>query len=909
MKKSKILKSVSLVALSAVMVTGSVAALAGCKGKGSGTYEIRINIFCDATDAATNKKICLDWAEEYQQKCWENGTIPNGQKITITFDNNTDKNKYFEDLNNNFSRGASYVEDVIYMAPKYTQEWVRKNRIMDLSPYLQSEDAIENINGVWTNAISFFGYANDDKYTLGDAVEYNANGANGAGWYTSEGVKTGLYAMPKDYSNFSMGFNNRYFSEALRYAYTNSKATDSRTVKGRIDNPALNTYTGSGDEGVVFDPVTKQDCEIIRIGKPTTYMPYNFYAFPSFTAALDAGDPVATASFTLTEGKGYTVTIPGWPGDTFTITDDDATTAGYTKDANAPYDANIGHVVYTYSEYSALTWAVTYYCNTFNWQEAKKGDLSKTTSGTGGMTMANSKGENVYGSDQYEGAPNATLYLLPWLAGNDANFISTDSQKAVQPEDKVPTSTKNMTPAQRGGTASEKVSKLRLDGSMKDVDVQYGVNSERFIETYGAFLAYGSDWNGNSGNARSQNTVKEDNGWSLFRDGALLFYGAGTWDSKTKNESSTEFCEFRQMPMPISDRYSIYSSVKNAYYQMEQFAWDPANNTYKHNGDASYKTEYSESELKQYLIDRQDKWAARMDSVGYAANKTIEALKGTDGEWKIQGVVDLILELTANEEDQRDLTYGGAQLPNFRQSCIDFLNYQSKDEKLNKGTFKDMITPEGFSTTKYYNEDGSVNAEGKAEAEAIWSYYIGVVEEMQAAYTAGERTKTIGQFLAGKKDYNGQGEIRYDKQFENTTFSEFTGERAQRAFIMKIFRMVTHTRADRDLNMRMQYGVNSVRDSAMYTYQDAWINVLTMRQGGIAFAYNNQALLLDDKGKLIDDMWTVIATDPNPATTEGLKNFQTPAVFCFRSAEETKRQLDLSISNEKRALAQADRAN
>ena len=908
MKKSKILKSASLVALSAVMVCGSVAALAGCKGKGSGTYEIRINIFCDATDAATNKKICLDWAQEYQEKLWAAGTIPNGQKIEISFDNNPDKDKYFENLNNNFSRGAAYVEDVIYMSPKYTQEWVRKNRIMDLSPYLQSENAIENINGIWTNAISFFGYANNEDYTLGDTVTYNANGANGAGWYNAKGVKTGLYAMPKDYSNFSMGFNNRYFSDALRTEYTTRKATDSRSVKGREDRPANNTYTGSGDERVVTDPVTKQPCEIIRIGKPTTYMPYNFYAFSNFNSAFAAGDPVAVAAVELTGGKGYTVTIPGWPGDTFTITDDDATTAKLTKDANAPYDANIGHIVYTYSEYSALTWAVTYYCNTFNWLATESnGD---TLSGQGGMKMANGVSEGVFGSDQYEGAPNATLYLLPWLAGNDANFISSDSQNAVQPESQVPVSTANMTKAQRGGTASEKVAKLRLDGTTKDVDVQYGVNAERFIETYGAFLAYGSDWNGNSGNAGSQNAVKEDNGWSLFRDGALLFYGAGTWDSKTKNESSTAFCEYRQMPMPVSDRYSIYSSVKNAYYEMEQFAWDPATDTYKHNSDATYKSEYSESELKQYLIDRQDKWAARMDSVGYAANKTLEKLKGTDGEWKIQGVVDLILELTANEEDQRDLTYGGAQLPNFRQSCIDFLNYQSTDTTKNKGTFKDMITPEGFSTTQYYNADGTVNPAGKAEAEAIWNYYIGVVEEMQAAYNGGERNKTVAQFLAGKTDYNGQGTIRYDEQFKDTTFADFKGERSRRAYIMKIFRMVTHTKADRDLNMRMQYGVNSVRDAAMYTYQDAWINVLSMREGGISFAYNNQNLLLKDDGKtVLGSMWEVIANDPNPTTEDGMKQFRTPAVFCFRSAANTKKYLDESISNEKRALAQADRAN
>ncbi len=61
MKQSKILKKVSLVALSAVMVSGVTLTAAGCGGGTTPTGNpttISVNIFCNKADEHTNRTIC-----------------------------------------------------------------------------------------------------------------------------------------------------------------------------------------------------------------------------------------------------------------------------------------------------------------------------------------------------------------------------------------------------------------------------------------------------------------------------------------------------------------------------------------------------------------------------------------------------------------------------------------------------------------------------------------------------------------------------------------------------------------------------------------------------------------------------------------------------------------------------------
>ncbi len=994
MNKKKLIRNVSVVALSAVMVAGTAAVFAGCGGGGSGdqNYTITVNIFCDVTDAKTNNQICQTWAEEYNQRLHATGQIPEDKNVEVVFKSQTETEAYFNDLDKDFVRGKA--ADIIYVQPAKVRSWALRGRIMDLSEYINASSGedydknVANMKGLWQDCLSFYGYSENAGYTVGDSIQYYAQGdklsngteitsKNEAGFYSVEDPavgKVGVYGLPKDYSNFTLGFNNRYFSDSLKLAYMTIPVNTTRNVKGACDNPAKQTYTGEKDDAVVTyavtgdykitNPVTGEEitmhaeegepAPLINPGVPTRYKPYNFYSFSNYDDALKGGDPVAKTVNEYTRDQGYVITLPGFPGDTFS-------TAGYEDqlDPNAPYDTGIGHITFTYAEYGALTWAVTYFCNTFNFRAIQDGEMSYANGKptypaklvgsasnpvqSGVYKSDGSNREAVFGNDQYEGAPNPTLYLLPWLAGNDANFINTANDVAINAvkTDKfnanssleageydfsatldgktvngVDWNRMNVEEGNRGGQLYEIIQKLRLNGEYEDVQVQYGLNSERFIETYGAFLAYGSDWNGNSGNARALDKEKPDNGWSLFRNGACIFYGAGTWDNKTKNESpilvnysnadhaDETFCEYRSMPVPVGEQYALYSSIKDAFYDYTTYAAGAGGRL---DSKADKQSEdilkiYSQDDIIANQMTRQDKWGARMDSVGFALNKSVQQLAERDSAaaWKLQGCAELIMRLSADQQAQHDLTLGGAQLPNFKQECIDFLNYQA--EGYEDAWFADMVTPEGFSTTEYWKTPGlEVNPDGKKEAEAIWRAYIDVVETMNSA---DDKSLTVKEWFAKHYPNNTIDEkykladgttvpLRWDTQFDNDKLSSvLSGTDSQRAAIMKLLKMVTYTYADRDQQLRMQYGMNAVRDCAMYTYENDWINDITLR-GPNGFAYRNQEPIT--KGTIA----ALIVTNPQADAKELLnKPYYSPAFFCFYRAEQVQKDLEKSIRSE-----------
>ncbi len=989
MNKKKLARNVSLVALSAVMAAGTATAFAGCgSSKNLGDpYIITVNIFCDETDKNTNDTICQTWAQEYNTYLHQlhaadpNQGIPDDKDIQVKFTSTSDDDGYFTQLDNDFIRDRA--ADIIYVRPRQVKSWAQRGRVMNLADFINAAEGeeydanIANIQGLWPDVLAFYGY--DEKaekagtYSTGDSLKYykqgetlpngkTINSKSDAGFYTTaNSTKVGVYGLPKDYSNFTMGFNGRYFSDALKLAYQTIYPATERETHGAIEFPSKQTYTGKGDEGVVTYAVTGdytvqnpfgqniqihaeqgKPAPLINIGVPVYYKPYNFYQFSNFNDALAGGDPVAKAVNEFTNGVGYLITLPGFPGDTFEMP---ATAA---KDPNAPYDTNIGHITFTYAEYGALTWAVTYFCNTFNFraiQDATDLEIDPEEEGadlpdallngtTGVVRMDGQTKENVYGNDQYEGSPNATLYLLPWLAGNDANFINLASDTAINAvrSDSSKNDEKltdgeylfekdgqqgvhynrldaSVPQDSKGGQITEEVPKLRLNGETEMVDVQYGVNSERFIETYGAFLAYGSDWNGNSGNAGSEEKVKQSNGWELFRHSACIFYGAGTWDNKTKNESPVTlngetFCEWRSMTVPVSEKYALASCVKNGFYEMQGYG--DANN------DGSLKTAkiYTQEDIINNQVTRQDKWAARMDSVGFALNDQVRQLseKNSEAAWKLQGAADLIMTLSADQTAQHDLTLGGAQLPNFTQQCIEFAHYQD-DDLAESGSFSDMITPEGFATTNYWvegKEGLQTNADGVKEADQIWKAYNSVIEKLNTDSDSVKGTELDTTFADWFKKNYPNNEItgyqmadgstvplRWDHQFDNKTLSDvLTGEYARRAAAMKVLKMVTYTYADRDMQLRMQYGMNAVRDSAMYTYQTTWIDTISMRSSK-GWAYRNQGKVDSPTIKQLL-AWNIKGS--------GNLDFYTPAFFCFNVAQNVQQYLEQSMRNEANSL-------
>lgn len=814
--KKKLLRNASLVALSAVMVCGTAFGLAGCNNKNTNT--ISISMFCGVDDRAINEAACNTWAEQYTQELIANGTWEEGHEpIKIDFSSDANTDSYFSTLMNQIASNSQ--PDVFYVSPKYVRTWSHIGRILDLSDYLAEDN--ETLSDIWDDSLAFYAYSESDQYQRGERIEYDE--ATGTYVGQNSGAEVGIYGLPKDFSNFGLSYNAIFFTEEVREALTTVTTNDRTGIKGAEYETANQTFFG--EPGVVTNP-DGSDAPLINIGVPTTYKPYNFYRFASWEDALNGGDPMAWMVQLYTGGKGYTVTIPGFPGDTLEEAKKywkdganfDTTIPQDYQNTEAEYDESKAYVTYTYAEYGALTWALTYYFNTYDWDGA----------GVGGATTATGR-KNVYGNDQYDGV----LYLLPWLAGNNATYINEDSTNVVNGSD--PT---------KIGTDTYQEAQVTLSGDTEMVDIQYGMNSEAFIETLGAFYSYGSDWNGNSNNA-GDTTNEKSSGWDMFIAGNLLFYGMGTWNGIETNKTDRGTLQTRLMPEPVSDDYSLYSEIKDADYEIKQY------------GDPN-KDEFTAQEIFDNQLERQDKWGARMDSVGYGVSSAVLS----DAEWKTEACVDLVKYLTIGKEMQVTLTYSGSQLPNFKSQCIDFMN--------NSGDFEEMITPDSENFDSVYQ----------------------IAKDMYAAAT-GSASGTIGEWVKANHP-----DTAYDPQFESTPMSSVNSI----AYGMKVLYLTGFTYNDRDLSLRMQFGLNFVRDSAMYTYNDDWITELDPR-GDIAVMAYRQQVPLTTMSDVIDAMITSDRVQDSLNGVDGAipkdgECYGTPAWWCLFKTKDCQDLLDKAIQEE-----------
>ena len=493
--KKKLLRNASLVALSAVMVCGTAFGLAGCNNKNTNT--ISISMFCGVDDRAINEAACNTWAEQYTQELIANGTWEEGHEpIKIDFSSDANDKSYFETLMNQIASNSQ--PDVFYVSPKYVRTWSHIGRILDLSDYLAEDN--ETLSDIWDDSLAFYAYSESDQYQRGERIEYDE--ATGTYVGQNSGAEVGIYGLPKDFSNFGLSYNAIFFTEEVREALTTVTTNDRTGIKGAEYETANQTFFG--ESGVVTNP-DGSDAPLINIGVPTTYKPYNFYRFASWEDALNGGDPMAWMVQLYTGGKGYTVTIPGFPGDTLEeaakywkaeSADFSAATPADYQNTEAEYAYENSYVTYTYAEYSALTWAVTYYFNTYNWDNYSEN--------VGGRTTEDGR-KNIYGNDQYDNV----LYVLPWLAGNNADYINQDSTSVVNGDDPTVIGTETYTTQQ-----------VNIQGVLEDIAIQYGTNSEAYVETLGAFYAYGSDWNGNS-NYCGDSTVSKPSGWDMFCSASL----------------------------------------------------------------------------------------------------------------------------------------------------------------------------------------------------------------------------------------------------------------------------------------------------------------------------------------------------------------------------------------------------
>lgn len=932
MKKRKLLRNVSLVALSALMVGGTAMAFTGCNKKDPNVLDVFI--FCSDADKATNQQIVDAAMEAFNKEYADLLKNKDGTQRTVRaeINNIADTAEYFKQLQQRLQNNEA--SDVVYISPKYATTYAQQGYVLDLTEYLtgktdgMSAGATANANEIWGDALAL--YATYPETANGRTTYKNASEAvwNETDKVWKDGDTTvGIYGLPKDYSSFSMGYNRNFFKNEFKKAYTTTKASADRNVtsweykankavaknkhtggatlqgKNRVATfAASGTYYTYAEDGTRQTAVAAVDTEapLIAIGIPVRYKPFNFYKYTNFESAYNAGDPVALGVAAYSPdvdgdkiGDGYTVTIPGFPGETFAVDEK------YQAD-DAPYATDIGHTVLTYAEYGALSWALSYYLTTFAWDQSAG---SNTTNG--GKYIADGKYyQNVYGGEQYENSDfGINGYLLPWLVSNNATVVSSDYTRVWNTTDEPASFTgtnKNVT--DYIGTDSETIEKLNLDGTSRKAEVQYGFDSENFIETYGAFQEIASTWNANSGTAGDAASAQDRgnaSGWTYFTQGATLFYGAGTWDASTRNESDTEDFWFGQMPVPVSEKFALYSQVRDGLYNIVEYSnannekgtGDGANKDYEQRTDVSTgKTVYTEEQIKANQLLRQDKWGARMDSVGYGVNAKVLEYEG-DSAWKEQAAVYVVEYLTINRDSQVTLTYAGAQLPNFVDQCEDFLKYNDADYNAalkaegKTNAFAAMITPDSTDD----------------KGDDVWADYYKYAEALAVA-ARGEKAKsssevTVKSYVDAHPKTEKGRTVSYDPSFADTKLADFAGNATSlRAFSMKVLRMVNFDKADRDLNMRMAYGLNAARDQLMYTMDTSWITELTAESAANPthlLAYTNQKEIESIKGTT--GLKGLVATNPQDMQS---KSYWTPALNCIYNVRDAQTKLNATMNVE-----------
>ena len=707
-------------------------------------------------------------------------------------------------------------------------------------------------NGVWGSATGAYAFVRGE--TLADSSIGNPV------TYTTNGSQ-------------GAGFYNEAGEKAGLYALPKDFSSFGLAYnRNFFTQPLRDAYTSTIDKnGAIYyvneDGSQGDPAAIVNIGRTVRYYPFNYFKYETFEDALDAKDPIAAASDSV---GGYDVTILGWPGDTYYT--------GEADDPATPYNDSIGYVAYTYAEYGAMAWAVGYYANSYDVPTPYSSDGTRNVGAARGahklMTWLNTtdgKGavdvDFVYGNDQYEGG----LYLTAWLLGNDVDIISDNYQSVTAPSP----------------------------------DADYGINSDKFKEAYAAFLAFGSDWNANSffsGSGESTNTI---GGWTTFNAGRCIFYGIGTWDLATFNSVNRNILSVGIMPEPVSESYSPYARIKDANYEAREYGEEPVTTAIVEGSD----------EWIDYQAPRQDKWAARLDTVGYGVNADVLEEFGEDS-WQVKACADLCAFLALDPELQNALTYAGSQLTSFRDQGVSYLYYQqdisddfySDPDSVATYNFNNMITPDGNGENQLtvtvdeitraglkpqdlglpanasgtvtigdgstYTIENGVLPSQLRETSPIWTFVTTVATKMynDHASVSGTIKEYINNNFPSLSGYlNGY--------FENGDMSLVTGA----AYAYKCLNLIALNYEDRNLQMRMAGGDNGALETSMYTYNSAWIDEFGIVKGYTLIAWD----------KIINP---IAVGDANGGWSA---RFFTPSAFCDWIVKRSQSLLDSAVTRER----------
>lgn len=833
----RFLKKLSVVAVAAIMVVSlSLGLFAGC----SRNYNLSVFVFSSATDQATNQTLIDAWAANYAE---ENNLEP--FEVELTYESDT--TNYFNRVSSLLSSGD--LQDVFYVSPKQVRSYAVAGVTLDLTDYVDWSKY--PVNEIYSDALKL--YATDGE-TVGEEVTYT----DGA-FKTADGTEMGIYALPKDFSSFGLAYNKNFFTTALRNAYTTNQA----------DGVYYANADGTADK--------TRPANYVNIGQTVVYFPYNFFNYDSYDAALAANDPIAVLS---NRNGGYAVTILGWPGDTYDT--------GIEDNSATIYDESLGYVTYTYSEYSAMTYAVAYYVH--SQRDAGTNKYTDTNLEWLNDTTAYGTTNYVYGNDQYEGP----LYLTAWLLGNDANIINGEynSVDASQTWDYD-------TQQYVASNATANTGDWAGTYSFPEGTDAYGINSLEFVEAYAAFLAYGSDWNNlsyYSGN--SSETVDTRGGWPCFSAGRQIFYGLGTWDLQTLNSTATTKLQVGIMPEPVSEDFSPYARVKNARYKSQVYDADSSGaltsaslNVYTNGAIDSSSANYTA--WKAFQDARQDQWFARLDSVGYGVNADVlDRYKG-DQAWKVDAMCDLCAFLSCSEEVQSAFTYSGSQLSSLTTQCEDYVYYQTAGTD---GAFANMITTDGVSQGNLTVSQAELTmanawltsnrsdwvidaADTTISGEEVWHFAVAAANLLYGnRRTAGTGAAWIESNFPSLEPY-------LNPYFSITRASQMDGV----AYAYKILNMVGFNYAERNLQVRMASGINGAADSCTFTYSSTWSDTTfsTSYKGNALIAYNvdkdpgaaSESVMKYDNSVFTPANLVTIATG-NANGTGWTGNYYTPYAYC-----------------------------
>lgn len=759
------------------------------------------------------------------------------------------------------------ADDIFYVSPKYVKSFALNDAILDLTHYVDWNKY--DPNGVWSQAVGAY------AYVLPTTDNPNGSIGDPVTYVGDPGASghEGSFQTAEGKTAGVYALPKDFSSFGL--AYNRNFFTGDDKAANAEDGGLRYAYTHTQDTGGAVYYIDANGDEtvaanIINIGRTVRYYPFNFYKYETYAAALAAHDPVAEAAESV---GGYDVTITGWPGETYIR-------PGVTDDPSTTYDDRIGYVTYTYAEYGAMAWAVGYYAARYDEVNGSH-QLMPWLNGENGRALAV---DYVYGNDQYEGP----LYLTAWLLGNGVDIINEDYTSVTAPEGQEATS-------------------------------DYGINSDKFKEAYAAFLAFGSDWNANSFFSGSGESTETVGGWATFNGGRCIFYGCGTWDFATFNSTDQSVLAVGIMPEPVSESYSPYARIKDANYQSKTYGTAPVTET------------MTDEERFAAQEDRQESWAARLDTVGYGVNAAVLDRYTGKEAWKVDACADLCAYLTLDYEMQRAMTYSGSQLTSFVDQGVSYLYYQGgapagiySDDAADEYNFDYMITPDGNKENRlevteaeieragltaerlgyadgsigsgevFGITDGALPAQTRADSP-VWTFATAVAAKLFADHQQSGYS-TIADYITR----NFPSMVPYLNPYFTGSSSSLNDVNSL-AYAFKCLNLIALNYEDRNLQLRMASGTNGALDSCMYTYNSEWIDEFGATKGYTLIAYKTASW---------EGAWSRLSRDPVPETptqpivagrADGSNwsgNFYTPANFCEWIVLRSQARLDIAVERE-----------